>query len=174
MILRKLLLFALVALLSLPAQVQAQGINGRARTYLSYIQVRDLVLDSVPEGGVSGEGTQRALSNGTPASCGDAYCQFYRSGPEASVVPLLQDLELNVWTGITGLRAYAHVRVREPLGDLEIWPRSQERFEALAAYVEYGRSFYRIQAGRKWETTALGFYGIDFGAAMSLNVLEHR
>ena len=164
MIHRKLLFLALVALLSLPAQVRAQGINGRARTYLSYIQVRDLVLDSVPEGGVAGEGTQRALSDGTPASCGDAYCQFYRSGPEASVAPLLQDLELNVWSGITGLRAYAHVRAREPLGDLEIWPRSQERFEALAAYLEYGRSFYRIQAGRKWETTALGFYNYDGGS----------
>ena len=54
MIHRKLLLFALMALLPLPAQVRAQGINGRARTYVSYIQVRDLVLDSVPEAGVAG------------------------------------------------------------------------------------------------------------------------
>ncbi len=164
MIHRKLLLLALVALLSLPAQVQAQGINGRARTYLSYIQIRDLVLDSVPAGDVAGEGVQRALSDGTPVSCGEAYCQYYRSGSSAGVVPFLLDLELNLWTGITGLRAYTHLRAREPLGDREIWPRSDKEFEALAAYVEYRRSFYRIQAGRMWETTALGFYNYDGGS----------
>ncbi len=163
MIHRKLPLLALMALLALPAQVQAQGINGRARTYVSYIQVRDLVLDSVPEGSVAGEGAQRTLSDGTPVSCGEAYCQYYQSGSSASVIPLLQDLELNAWTGITGLRAYAHLRARAPLGD-QAWPRSEEEFEALAAYLEYRRSFYRIQAGRIWETTALGFYNYDGGS----------
>ncbi len=160
---RKLLLFALMAILALPAQVQAQGINGRARTYVSYIQIRDLVLDSVPEGNVDGEGAQRALSDGTPVSCGVDYCQYYRSGSSADFVPLLQDLELNAWTGVTGLRAYAHLRARAPLGD-RAWPRSEEEFEALAAYLEYRRSFYRIQAGRIWETTALGFYNYDGGS----------
>ena len=144
--------------------VHAQGLNGRARTYVSYFQIRELVLDSVPSQQVPGEGVQRTLPDGTAATCGDLQCQFYRSGPEVSVIPILQDLELNLWTGVTGLRAYAHVRARSPQGDRELWPRSSESFEALTAYVEYARSFYRVQAGRMWKTTALGFYNYDGGS----------
>jgi hypothetical protein len=159
----------LLACLLLPAQGRAQGVNGRARTYVSYLQIREFVLDSVPTGEVPGEGVQRTLPDGTPASCGELHCEYYRSGPEASVVPLLQDVELNVWTGVTGLRAYAHVRARSAQGDVKLWPRSDESFEALVAYVEYTRSFYRIQGGRMWQTTALGFYNYD-GGSLSLGL----
>lgn len=159
----------LLVLLFLPAQGSAQGVNGRARSYVSYLQIRGMVLESLPEGQVPGEGTQRTLSDGTPVSCGELRCQYYRSGPKASVVPLLQDVELNIWTGVTGLRAYAHVRARSAQGDKKLWPRSEESFEALAAYVEYTRAFYRMQAGRMWQTTALGFYNYD-GGSLSLRL----
>lgn len=36
--------------------------------------------------------------------------------------------------------------------------------EALSAYVEYQRSIVRVQAGRLWQTTALGFYNFDGGS----------
>jgi len=163
------LLLAATALLLLPAHGQAQGFNGRARTYVSFLQIRDLVLDSVPAANVAGEGSQRALSDGTTVTCGDEFCQYYRSGPEVNIAPVLQDLELNAWSGITGLRAYAHLRAREPLGDRELWPRSDEKFEALAAYLEYRRSFYRLQLGRVWRTTSLGFYNYD-GGTLSLRL----
>jgi hypothetical protein len=169
MLRRKLLLFALAGMLAAPAPSLAQGFNGRARTYVSYIQARGLVLDSLPTTEVSGLGTQRTLPDGTRASCGVDFCRFYTSGDDFGVIPLLQDVELNVWTGVTGLRAYAHVRAREPLGDREIWPRSDKQFEALAAYVEYGRSFYRIQARRIWQTSNLGFYNYD-GASATLRL----
>ncbi len=163
---RKLLLVALLALLALPARAEGQGFNGRARTYASALQIRDLVLDSVPEGLVGGEGSQRALLDGTPAVCDGAYCRFYRSGNDFGVIPVLQDLEVNVWTGVTGLSAYAHVRGRQSIGDWKvIWPGMEKEFEALAAYVEYRRSFYRVQAGRIWRTSALGFYNYDGGSA---------
>ena len=162
---RKLLPLALLGLLALPAQIQAQGFNGRARTYVSYLQVRDLVLDSVQAGAVPGEGVQRTLPDGTAVTCDDEYCQFYRSGDDLAVIPLLLDVEMNVWTGITGLRAYTHVRGRDPLGDWRVvWPRHNEQFEALTAYVEYGRSFYKIRAGRQWQTTGLGLYNYDGGS----------
>jgi hypothetical protein len=151
-------------LLALPGEVIAQGVNGTARSYVSYLQVQALVLDSIPVGGVPGEGVQRNLPDGTPANCGEIQCVYYRSGTKESVVPLLQDVELNIWTGVTGLRAYAHVRGRSAQGDKKLWPRSQESFEALSAYVEYSRSFYRIQAGRMWQTNSLGFYNFDGGS----------
>ncbi len=154
-----------LCILLLPGLATAQGINGRARTYLSHLQIRDMVLDSVPEGTVSGEGVQRTLPDGTPLTCGEEYCQYYRSGPELGVIPFLVDLELNAWTGITGLRAYTHLRARDHLGDFRvIWPKMNEPFEALTLYVEYGRSFYRVKAGRQWQTTGLGMYNYDGGS----------
>ncbi len=163
---RMILPLLLLGLLSLPARSMGQGFNGRARTYASALQIRDLVLDSVPADWVPGEGVQRVLNDGTPAVCGEAYCQFYRSGTDLGVIPVLQDLEFNAWTGITGLSAYAHLRGRQTVGDWKtVWPRTEEEFEALAAYVEYRRSFYKLQVGRIWKTSSLGFYNYDGGAA---------
>ena len=157
-------LLVLLVLPLWPTLVDAQGVNGRARTYVNFLQVRELILDSVPAGTVPGNGPQRNLPDGTAASCGELQCQYYRSGSNESVVPILQDIELNVWSGVTGLRGYVHVRARSAQGDKKLWPRSEEAFEALAAYVEYTRSFYRLQAGRMWQTTSLGFYNYDGGS----------
>ena len=158
-----------LSLFLLPSTGLAQGVNGRARTYVSYPPGPRAGSGQRAGGGSTGEGVQRTLPDGTPATCGEVHCEYYRSGPETSVIPLLQDVELNVWTGVTGLRAYAHVRARSAQGDKKIWPRSEESFEALTAYVEYTRSFYRIQAGRMWQTTSLGFYNYD-GGSISLRL----
>ncbi len=167
---RKLLPIVLLGLLAVPMHIEAQGFNGRARTYVSYLQVRDLVLDSIQAGAVPGEGTQRTLPDGTAVTCGEEFCQYYRSGDDLAVIPLLLDVEMNVWTGITGLRAYTHVRARDPLGDWRVvWPRHNEPFEALTAYVEYRRSFYKIRAGRQWQTTGLGMYNYD-GTSVALRL----
>jgi len=166
---RRLLLFLLLSMVLVPRTGEAQGINGRARTYVSYLQIRDVVLDSLPEADVTGTGSQRTLADGTNVSCGEEYCQYYRSGPAFEVAPVIQDLVLNAWTDIPGLRGYAHLRARKPLGDRIIWPRSRKTFEALSAYVEYQRSFVRARAGRIWETTSLGFYNYD-GASVFLRL----
>lgn len=165
----KLLVLPLLGLLALPAHVNGQGFNGRARTYISYMNLQDLVLDSVPEGTVEGVGSQRTLADGTRVSCGEEYCQYYRSGSGFDVAPVLQDIELNAWSGITGLRAYAHVRVRKPLGDRIVWPRSDQAFEALAAYIDFTRGPLRLQAGRIWDTNPLGFFNVD-GGSVSLRL----
>lgn len=151
--------------LLLPASLLGQGVNGRARTYVSYVDIQQTVLDSLPEGDVNGDGVQRSLADGTRVTCTDDFCRFFRSGSTLGVAPLIQDLELNVWTGVTGLRGYTHLRGRAPLGDDKLWPRSDKEFEALAAYLEYNRSIVRVQAGRLWQTNALGFYNFDGGSA---------
>ena len=163
---RKLFLLALLGLLFLPSPSAAQGVgvNGKARTYVSYLQVRDLVQDSVLAAAVPGEGSQRTLEDGTRVSCADGWCRFYRSGSDVGMVPFLQDFELNAWSGITGLRGYAHVRFRQPYGEGSFWPRMDSEVEALTAYVEYRRSNYLVKAGRIWESTALGFYNYDGGS----------
>ena len=49
------LLLVLLALPLWPALSEAQGVNGRARTYVNFLQVRELILDSVPAGTVPGK-----------------------------------------------------------------------------------------------------------------------
>lgn len=166
MIQRKLFLLALLGILVLPAPSAAQaiGFNGKARTYVSYLQVRDLVQDSILASTVQGDGAQRTLADGTRVACSDDWCRFYRSGSDVGMVPFLQDLELNAWSGIEGLRGYTHLRFREPFGDGEFWPRMDSQIEALAAYLEYRRGDYTVKAGRMWEATSLGFYNYDGGS----------
>ena len=165
---RKLVLLALLGFLGLPAPSAGQGfgVNGKARTYVSYLQVRDLVQDSVLAALVPGDGTQRTLDDGTRVTCTDAWCRFFRSGSDVGIVPFLQDFELNAWSGIQGLRGYTHFRLRfqPPFGEADLWPRMNSDVEALAAYLEYRRSNYMMKAGRMWESTALGFYNYDGGS----------
>jgi hypothetical protein len=161
---RRSALLAFLGILVLPALSAGQGVRGNARTYVSYLQVRDLVLDSVPSAAVPGEGSQRTLADGTRVTCADEFCRYFRSGDVVGVAPLIQDLQLNAWTGIQGLSASAHLRARKPLGDRELWPRSNQELEALSAYLEFRRDFYGVKAGRIWETTALGFYNFDGGS----------
>jgi hypothetical protein len=163
---RKLVPLALLGLLALPASVSGQGVgvNGKARTYVSYLQVRDMVQDSVLAAAVPGEGAQRTLDDGTRVSCADGWCRYYKSGSDVGMVPFIQDFELNAWSGITGLRGYAHVRFRQPYGDGSYWPRMESEIEALTAYLEYRRSNYLAKAGRIWQSTALGFYNYDGGS----------
>jgi len=162
---RKLVFLLLLGLFSLPAPLVGQGIGvkGKARTFVSYLQVRDLVQDSVVAAAVPGDGAQRTLEDGTRVTCTDEWCRFFRSGSDVGVIPFLQDLELNAWSGIQGLRGYTHLRFREPFGDGDYWPRMDSQIEALAAYLEFQRPTYRIRAGRIWEATALGFYNYDGG-----------
>jgi len=162
---RVFLFMSCLGILAIPGPSSGQGFNGRARTYLSYLDLQETVLDSVPDSEVPGQGTERTLANGTRVTCSDGFCRYFRSGSTLGIAPLIQDLELNFWTGVPGLRGYAHVRGRAPLGDDKLWPRSDREVEAMAAWVEYGRSFYQIKAGRIWQTTALGFYNFDGGAA---------
>jgi hypothetical protein len=162
---RVILSISLLGVLVIPGFSSGQGFKGRARTYLSYLDLQETVFDSVPDSAVPGEGTERTLPDGTRVTCSDGFCRYFRSGSTLGVAPLIQDLELNFWAGVTGLRGYAHVRGRAPLGDEKVWPRSDQEVEAMAAYVEYGRSFYQLKVGRIWQTTALGFHNFDGGAA---------
>ncbi len=166
---RKMVLLALLGFLLIPAPSWSQGIggigfNGKARTYVSYLQVRNLVQDSILAYGVQGEGTQRTLDDGTRVTCDEDWCRYFRSGSDVGMVPFLQDFQLNGWSGIQGLRGYAHVRLRQPWGDGRYWPRMENEVEALAAYLEYRRSFYTVKMGRIWESTGLGFYNYDGGS----------
>ncbi len=152
---------ATILLLLIPFSLEAQGYRGSFRTYLNYVDFRQAVVDSVPMESVPGEGPTRVLPDGTPVVCGSGHCRYYRSGDELGVIPLMEDLELNLWPGVKGLRGYVHLRARQSLGDNNLWPRYDKSFEVLAAYAEYSGQAVRVQGGRLWKTGSLGFYNFD-------------
>jgi hypothetical protein len=78
------------------------------------------------------------------------------------LIPLTQDLQVNVWGIGTGVRLYGEFRGRASAGDeTNLWPQSDDQFDVVAAYAEIDRGPFRARAGRQWKTSALGFYNFD-------------
>jgi len=92
----------------------------------------------------------------------DADSGVYRAGPVAMASPLTLDAEVSAWgLGVPGLRAYALLRGRAALGSELAWPRSNDHFDALYAFLELERQHYRVRAGRQQRASGLGFYAFD-------------
>ncbi|MFN8574841.1 MAG: hypothetical protein U0132_22495, partial [Gemmatimonadaceae bacterium] len=108
-------------------------------------------------------------ADGHPVQCTGAtgYCRLLTSGDRVTASPLLQDLELSGWGLGEGISVHAHVRGRETLGSNALpWPRVNDHFDALDAYVNIERTSYRARLGRQWTSGALGVYNFD-GATMA-------
>ncbi len=130
------------ALLALPivaiatAPLGAQSARVRSTTTARYAQLRPIRYDTV-----SGS---------------------YVAEPVASATPLTQDVEVSAWGfGVQGLRAYGLVRGRTALGSDLVWPRFDDHFDALYAFLELERPHYRVRAGRQQRASGLGFYAFD-------------
>ena len=130
------------ALLALPiiaiaaAPLGAQSLRGRSATTVGYAQLRPIRYDSA-----AGQ---------------------YQAQPVAYAAPLTQDVELVAWgLGVAGLRAYGLLRWRAALGSELVWPRSDDHFDALYAYLELERPRYRLRLGRQQRVSGLGWYAYD-------------
>jgi hypothetical protein len=55
----------------------------------------------------------------------------------------------------------AAVRGRAHLNGAFVWPRSEDRFDAMLAYAEYDRERFRVRLGRQRTLGGLGFAGFD-------------
>jgi hypothetical protein len=92
----------------------------------------------------------------------DATTGTYVADPVASAVPLTEDAEFSAWgLGVEGLRAYVLLRGRAALGSELVWPRSDDHFDALYAFLELERPRYRLRAGRQQRASGLGMYAFD-------------
>lgn len=159
---------ALLLALAMPASPQGMRITGVSTA--QYIDMRPVVLDSVPVGQVTGNGVFKVSADGHAVECteGDAWCRYLRPAAVISAVPLIQDVEVSAWGLATGLRAYAQLRFRAAEGDAaRFWPSADQAFEAMAAYLELDRGSVLARIGRQWKTSGLGFYNFD-GATLSL------
>lgn len=167
------LLLALASAL-LPLPLQGQGVRITGVSTIRYVDVRDMVTDSLPRSAtVAEDGLLRRTADGTIVRCipGENVCRFLRSGSRISSVPVTQDLEASAWGFGQGVRIYAQLRARTGLGEVEtLWPQSDDELDLMAAYAELDRQRFRVRLGRQWATTGLGLYNFD-GAALVLRPL---
>lgn len=158
-----------------PAAMRAQGVRITGTTWVQSIDLRPLRTDSLPALQVAGEGNARRSADGQLVQCpaSSAYCYFSTSGARVTTTPLLQDLSLVAWGLGRGVSAQAHLRARSTLGGATArWPRADDHFDALDAFVQVDRAHARARIGRQWATNGLGTYNFD-GAALLLRRGAH-
>jgi hypothetical protein len=161
--------FASLVLAAAPVPAFAQAVRATGVTQMRYVDIRPLAEDSVPIEETSGDGLLRRSSDGHIVRCvqGLPYCRFRRSVDPVSMAPISQDVSVSLWGLGRGVRAYGRFRGRTVLGDgSDIWPRPDDHFDALTAYIELERSRFRVRAGRQWSSSGLGFYNYDGGAVL--------
>ncbi len=156
-------------LMATPSVMHAQGIRIRGTTTMNFLELRPFVDDSLPFG-VTSAGAQdyRQTATGQLVRCtvGDAWCYFKRSGAVANALPVLQDLDVSAWGLGQGISAHANVRIRGAMGSQPaLWPRAEDRFDALSAYLQLDRGKFTARAGRQYATSGLGLYNYD-GASL--------
>jgi hypothetical protein len=158
------------ALVTAPGLTQAQGVRVRGVTTLRFLELRPFVDDSVAFSSTApGAVDYRQLADGRVVRCieGDAFCRFKRAGATENALPLVQDLQLTAWGLGRGVSVHADVRVRSAMGSQPaLWPRAEDAFDALTAYVELDRTRYTARLGRQYNTSGLGFYNFD-GASLA-------
>lgn len=144
--------------------IDAQTVRITGATTVRYVSARGLREDSVPITATIGEGVLRQTLDGQPVRCfdGATFCGYLTAGDVLTAAPLTQDLGIAAWGLGRGIRIQASLRARVPLfGDEELWPRSEDHFDALEAYLEISRRFGRLRLGRQWQSSGLGTYGYD-------------
>ncbi len=143
--------------------VGAQGVRITGTSSMQGVDLRPLVEDSVPVGQTTGTGAFRTMADGRLVRCvGDEpYCRFRSSGDRAMATPVVQDLRAVAWGFGQGISLQAHVRARGALGDSPSWPRSDDAFDAIEAWLEVDRGGVRTRLGRQWATGGLGVHNYD-------------
>ncbi len=146
-----------------PGPVSAQGVRGQLSTTARYIQMRPLQSDSIPYSDATQRPDGTYEYQGRRVSCvKDALCFFYTAGPVEHAVTFSQDASATAWgLGVQGLSATVSLRARADLGGDFAWPRYDDAFDAMLAYVELNRKAFRVRLGRMRTTGGLGFSGYD-------------
>lgn len=76
-----------------------------------------------------------------------------------------QDVSLTAWgLGLQGLSTTLMLRGRARLGSELVWPRTDDRFDAILAYAQLVRGPLTMRAGRQEIRSGLGFPSFDGGS----------
>jgi hypothetical protein len=161
---RRLCVLALTMLAAPATAVLAQGVRVSGVTSLQGVDLRPLVDDSVLASLTTGTGPYRTTADGQVVRCvgGETYCRFRSSGQREMVAPVVQDLRAVAWGFGEGISMHAHLRARGSLGgDDARWPRADDNFDAIEAWVEVDRRAMRARLGRQWTVSGLGVFNFD-------------
>jgi hypothetical protein len=159
-------ILAFSAVIASARTMLAQGVRVTGSSSIEYFELQPLAQDSIPVAQTIGSSTVRDSPVGT-VSCPavQGFCYYYKSRPIEHTLPLLQDVEVTGWGLGTGISAYVHLRARGSLGGVsDLYPREDDNFDALAAYVELDRGSVVARAGRQWLTSQLGLNNFDGGS----------
>lgn len=170
MIIRAVLFLAAVSGLLAPMTVAAQSGRLWGTSTMQYVEVRPLVVDSVLQSEVPGDGLLRPIPGGGVVRCvtGEDYCRYGRSDDPVHTVPMIHDVSGTAWGFAEGVRLYTRFILRgEVAGQEGIWPRAGDTFDLVLAYLEWNRRALRVRAGRQWKVSGLGFHNYD-GASVSV------
>ncbi len=160
---------ALVLLLAaVPASATAQvGYRLRLDVRAQAVSYRGITPDSVlTTDTVTGPGGGPGTASGYAVYCvaGNAYCTYYRPGPELRAVPLETEADLTLWGfGVAGLSAHFDARLGTDLGNATTYPGTEPALQLKEGYVEYTRGWIMGRGGRQIVTSRLGYLGFDGG-----------
>ncbi|MCC6432655.1 MAG: hypothetical protein IT354_17225 [Gemmatimonadaceae bacterium] len=159
-----------------PGIVHAQGVLVKGATTVRFLELRPYVDDSVLfDSDLPGSVDYKQLPDGRVVRCisGDAYCRFKTAGRVANALPLMQDLQFTAWGLGRRISLHSDVRIRSAMGSQPaLWPRAQDTFDALTAYIQLDRSKFTARAGRQYAVSGLGVYNFD-GATMVVRPSRH-
>lgn len=153
---------AAVGMAAGPLSAQAGRLWGTSA--FQYVEVRPLVVDSILEVDVPGDGLIRPIPGGGAVRCvaGDPYCRYSRSDEPVYTVPMIHDISGTAWGFAEGVRVYTRFIVRgEVAGQEGIWPRANDAFDLVLAFAEWNRRTVQVRAGRQWKVSGLGYYNYD-------------
>ncbi len=156
-----------LALGALPTDAQSIRITGAS--WVQGIDLRPLRRDSVRLDATAEAGGVRRAADGTLVSCveGATWCTYIAAASRETSYPVLHDLSVAGWGLGEGISFHAHGRVRTPMhGGDGAWPRMNDRFDLLDAYLEVDRAAWRARLGRQWSLGGLGAYAYDGGSAV--------
>lgn len=169
---------ALVLVATVVAGARAQGVLVQGSSWAQYLDMRPLLTDSVLFASTdSVTSITRRTPSGVVTTCvtGDTYCYFYSSPPRASLMAMMQDLDVTAWGIGQGLSVHAQLRGRDAAGDGRgLWPQATQKFSVLSAYVELDHPTVSGKLGRQWEQSGLGMFNFDGLSASVSPVAEIR
>jgi len=147
-----------------PNGLAGQSVRITGVTHAQYVDLQPLRVDSIPASETFGSGILRRAPNGAVVRCltGEDYCLLSGAGESVYALPLLQDVSVSAWGLGRGVRFFARLRGRASASqETGLWPKGNDAFDALVAYLELDRGDYRVRGGRQWMVSGLGFYNFD-------------
>ena len=144
------------------APLEAQGVRGWVQSWVRYMEMQPLQLDTALAGDVVYDANGDARVDGRLIWCTQTPCNYYRPAPIQTATLGSQDVGFTAWGfGMTGLSATVLLRARDHFsGELD-WPLADDPLDVLVAYGELRQGAWRLRAGRQAAPSGLGFAGFD-------------